>query len=183
VLHGEALCGLGRNRKLQLRHAEALACYEQALPLVRGTRTRYVEAVVEANLSQLNARLGRHQDALDHAERELVLHQDTGDTVGEAYALHDLATAWQGLGDYDTAAAFGERAVAIFRLAAATERYLAAALETTAESLVGRGDLTRATACLEEAAAILEELGDSRADAIQRRALVLNSSATAGAPA
>jgi tetratricopeptide (TPR) repeat protein len=175
VLHGEALCGLGRNRKLQQRHAEALACYEQALPLVRGTRTGYVEAVVEANLSQLSARLGRHRDALRHAERELVLHRDAGDTVGEAYALHDLATARQGLGDHDTAAALGERAVAIFRTAVATDGYLALALETTAESLVRLGDLPRATAHLEEAATILEESGDPRADAVRQQAHDLES--------
>lgn len=170
VLHGEALCGLGRNRKLQLRHAEAIACYEQALPLVRGTCAPYVEAVVEANLSQLNARLGRNRDALCHAERELELHRDAGDTVGEGYALHDLATAWQALGNHETAAALGDHAVAIFRSAAGTEHYLATALETTANSLVRYGDVTRAAAYLDEATTILQELGDPHAEAMQRRA-------------
>jgi hypothetical protein len=51
LLGSEALCGMGRNRKLQHRYTEAQRYYQQALPLVRGAGSRYVEAVVECNLS------------------------------------------------------------------------------------------------------------------------------------
>lgn len=47
-LRGFALCGLGRNQKLQHRDAEAMTFYSMALPLVRGVGTGYVEAIVEA---------------------------------------------------------------------------------------------------------------------------------------
>lgn len=176
VLRGHALCGLGRNRKLQHGYAEALNYYTMALPLVHGVGTGYVEAVVEANLSQLNARLGRHHDALHHAERELVLHRDGGDAVAQAYALHDLATAHQGLGDHVTAVALADRAVIVFRAAAGTERYLASALETRAESLVCLGDIPQARQCLDEAAAVLDGVHDPRAEAMRQRVAALRSS-------
>jgi len=169
VLRGEALCGLGRNYKLQRRDEEALACYRQALPLVRGTRTGYVEAVVESNLSQLCLRLGLPDDAVQHAGQELRLRRDAGDAVGEAYATHNLAAAWQELGDHDTAARLGERAIELFRSTAGVERYLATALETTAEALVGLDALGQAVTYLHEAAAILADADDPRTDVLRRR--------------
>ncbi|WP_368660816.1 tetratricopeptide repeat protein [Amycolatopsis sp. Hca4] len=66
-----------------------MACYRQALRLVRGTRTGYVES----NLSWLCLRLGRPDDAVRHAERELRLRRTAGDAVGEAYATQNLAAA------------------------------------------------------------------------------------------
>jgi tetratricopeptide (TPR) repeat protein len=177
VLCGEALCGLGRNYKLQRRDEEALACYQRALPLVRGTRTGYVEAVVESNLSQLCLRLGLLDDAVRHAERGLRLRQDAADTVGEAYATHDLAAAWQQRGRHSTAARLGERAVELLRGTAGVERYLAAALETTAEALVGLDAPAQAVQYLDEAAAILVDIDDPRADVLRRRAQELRQPA------
>ncbi|MET8089939.1 tetratricopeptide repeat protein [Micromonospora sp. NPDC005220] len=176
VLRGEALCGLGRNYKLQRRYEEALVCYQQALPLVRGTRTGYVEAVVESNLSQLCIQLGLLKDAVRHAERELRLRRHSGDVVGEAYAMHGLATAWQKLGDHAAAARLGERAVEIFRSAAGVERYLASALETTAEALICLDAPERAAMYLHEAAAILADTDDPRANDLRLRACGLRRS-------
>jgi tetratricopeptide (TPR) repeat protein len=160
---------MGRNHKLQQQYTDALAYYQQALPLVRGTRTGYVEAIVEANLSQINARLGRYHDALHHAESELALRQGSGDPVGEGYAMHDLAVAWQGLGDHDKAIVFGECAIATYRSAAATERYLAHALETMAESFEHTGNRAKAVAYLAEAVSILTESGDPHVTVLRRR--------------
>lgn len=176
VLRGEALCGLGRNYKLQRRYEEALVCYRRALPLVRGTRTGYVEAVVESNLSQLCLRQGLPDDAVRHAERELRLRRDAGDAVGEAYATHNLAAAWHEQGDHDTAARLGNRAIELFRAMAGVERYLAAALETTAEALVGLDAREEAVTYLHEAAAILVDTDDPRADVVRRRARELRQS-------
>ncbi|QKV80625.1 NB-ARC domain-containing protein [Amycolatopsis sp. Hca4] len=151
ALRGEVLCGLGRNLKLQRRYAAAQACYEQALPLVRGVGTRYVEAVVECNLSQLSGFLGQHDRALAHAERELALRQEQGEPRGEGYAWHDLAVARQGLGWHEVAAEAGERSIAAYRAAVGADEYLARALETTAISLRHTGEHARAAEYLAEA--------------------------------
>jgi tetratricopeptide (TPR) repeat protein len=179
VLRGEALCGLGRNYKLQRRYEDALVCYRRALPLVRGTRTGYVEAVVESNLSQLCLRRGLPDDAVRHAERELGLRRDAGDAVGEAYATHNLAAAWHGQGDHDSAVRLGKRAIELFRAMAGVERYLAAALETTAEALVGLDAVEEAAEYLHEAVAILVDTGDPHADVVRLRERELRQSLVA----
>ncbi|MFE2750529.1 ATP-binding protein [Actinosynnema sp. NPDC059335] len=164
---GRALCGLGRSRKLQGQLEEAREVYLRALDLVRGSG--HVEAVVEANLSQISAGLGRYVEALDHARRELELRRGGADPAAEGYALHDVAAAYQGLGDDGAAVEFGERAIDVYRTTAATEGYLATALETVALSYERRGSDAAARRCLVEAAAILTELGDPRADLVRRR--------------
>ncbi|MEU4249008.1 SEFIR domain-containing protein [Amycolatopsis sp. NPDC026612] len=169
AMRAEALCGMGRNRKLQHRYAEAQWYYQQALPLTRDCGGGRVEAVVECNLGQLSARLGRPGDALGHAERELALRQECGDVMGEAYALHNMVIAEQGLGDHHTAIALGHRAQLLYRATAATERFLADVLETTAISLDCTGDRETARRCLREAARIRDEHGDPRADFLSKR--------------
>jgi hypothetical protein len=158
-LYCEALCGKGRNRKLQHRDAEARLYYQQALPLVRATGNRHIEAVVECNLSQISTRLGHHQDALAHARRELVIRRECGDLVGEAYALHNMAVAEQGLGNHLMAIDLGEQACALFRATTATEQFLTEVLETMAISLENNGEHARAGECRLEARTILAELG------------------------
>ncbi len=162
ALRAEALCGMGRNRKLQHRDAEARCYYRQALSLVRNCDGGRVEAVIECNLGQLSARLGRHREALDHAERELALRRECGDVVGEAYALHNMAIAKQGLGDHHAAIALGDRAQLLYRATAATEQFLADVLETTAVSLARTGDREAARRYHREAATIRDERGDPR---------------------
>lgn len=162
---GKALCGLGRNLKLQGRLDEAWQLYARALRLVRGSG--HVEAVVEANLSQISAGLGRHAEALDHALRELDLRGGGADPAAEGYALHDVAVAHQGMGDDRAAVEFGERAISVFRNTAATEGYLARTLETVALSYEHLGSGAAARRCLLEAAGILAELGDPRADLLR----------------
>ncbi|MGW0846933.1 ATP-binding protein [Streptomyces sp. NPDC002787] len=167
-LLGTALCGLGRSRKLQNRLDEAWDHYLRALPLVRGDRR--AEAVVACNLSQIGVGLGRYREALEHARRELELRLGDGDVVGEGYALHDMAVAHQALGEDRSAVEFAERAIALFRGAVASERYLAHALETAALSHARTASRGRASRCRQEAAAILARLGDPRADALREAA-------------
>ncbi|MEU6804735.1 ATP-binding protein [Streptomyces neyagawaensis] len=165
LLLGMALCGLGRSRKLQNRLDEAWDHFLRALPLVRGDRR--AEAVVACNLSQIGVGLGRCREALEHARRELELRLGEGDVVGEGYALHDMAVAHQALGEDRSAVECAERAIALFRGAVASERYLAHALETAALSHARTGSRGRASRCRQEAAAILAQLGDLRAGALR----------------
>lgn len=167
-LVGEALCGLGRNRKLQRRFGAARQYYHEALPLVRGDE--HVEAVVASNLSQISAKLGQYDEALKHAKRALELRRRLDDPAGEGYALHDLAVACLGRGDDQAAVDAGEQAVAIHRETAATEQYLADALETLGFSYARCGLVVEAQRSMSEAASILVGLGDSRADAVEAMA-------------
>jgi tetratricopeptide (TPR) repeat protein len=141
--------------------AEAHDYFLRALPLVKGSG--HVEAVVESNLSQICAAASQHAGALEHANRELELRSDCGDPAGEGYALHDVAVAHQGLANHRAAMEFGERAIALFRTAVATERYLADALETVARSHCQLGAESQASRYLVEAAAIRAELGSGQA--------------------
>jgi hypothetical protein len=125
---------------------------------------------VECNLGQISARFGQHRDALCHAQRELALRRECGDVVGEAYALHNMAVAEQGLRDHHAAIELGERAQALYRATAATEQFLADVLETMAVSLEHTGDRVNARRCLREAAAILCERDDPRAESLLERA-------------
>jgi tetratricopeptide (TPR) repeat protein len=165
----EAWCGLGRGRKLQRRYADAWDCYQQALPLVRGSHDELAEAVVECNLSQICARLGRFRDARGHAAREWELRRSAKDEVGAAYALWDLAVAWQGLDNHVTAIEIGKRAMEMYRELGVTDEFLALALLTTAISYEFVGQATEAVRCLLEAESILADLGDPRISVVRNR--------------
>lgn len=151
------------------RDAEARLYYLEALPLVRGPGSEHIEAVVECNLSQISARLGQHRDALVHARWELALRREWGDLVGEAYALHDMAVAEQGLGNHNAAIEFGERARALYRTTVGTEQFVADVHETLAISLNYTGDHLRARRYLREAVTILSLRGDPHAESLLER--------------
>ncbi|MBB5959562.1 tetratricopeptide (TPR) repeat protein [Saccharothrix tamanrassetensis] len=168
VRHREALTGLGRNRKLQHRYAEAWDCYQQALAPAREAGV-FAEAIVQCNLSQISVGLGKFGQALRHAERELELRRLVGSAHGEAYALHDVAVAWQGLRDHGRAVEFCREAVARYRELPATERDLAVVLTTLAKSLEQQGDPVGAGGSLSEAVAIFTALGDPQAEVVRRR--------------
>lgn len=167
--YAEALCGLGRNCLLQKRYAEALDYYSAALPLARETGRPRAEAVIESNLSEIRANLGRYQQALEHAERGLTLRRQVGDTMGEAVALFDAAVAWQGLDRHDTAIELCRESIALYRRLGDSGGELVRPLEAIATSLEHVGDLEQAAQHVREAAAILTDSGDQRADALQQR--------------
>ncbi|MEQ0559923.1 tetratricopeptide repeat protein [Amycolatopsis sp. NEAU-NG30] len=169
-----ALVGLGQLRFLQERYPEARDFYLRALPPARQAGGR-PEAVVECNLSRISVRLGEFGQALAHAQRELALRRETDDRVGEAYALCDVAVAWQGLGDHDTAIEHANQAIALYRTLAGTEALLAEALETVAVSLERTGNAPAAVERLTEAGALLENLDADRAETLRARARDLTS--------
>ncbi len=181
VRHREALTGLGRNLKLQRRYQESWDYYQQALPLARDAGV-FAEAIVECNLSQLSAGLKRFEQALRHAERELELRRLVGSPHGEAYALYDVAVAWQGLAEHVRAVDCCERAVALYRELPGTEQDLAAVLTVLATSRERLDDLPGAVDALREAVDIRTGLGDPEADVLRRRlgAVVARSTAQDG---
>jgi hypothetical protein len=56
--------------------------------------------VVCTNLSLIASRQGWRRDALDHAERGLDVRRTIGAATGIGYALHDVASARQQLGQH-----------------------------------------------------------------------------------
>lgn len=166
----KALCGLGSiDRDLQ-RYAEAWDYYQAALPLAQATGDPLAEAVVVCNLSQISAAVGRFDSALTYAERELELRTEVGVALGVAYAQHDVAVARQGMGEHAVAVELCERAAAIYAEQEGMQAEWAGILETLAASLVYIGQTVRAVDCLREAAAVLADLGEPRAEEVRRRA-------------
>ncbi|MCO1578074.1 tetratricopeptide repeat protein [Crossiella sp. SN42] len=169
----EALCALGLIRRSQERLPEARAYYTAALPLAQTAGKASAEAVVVCNLSQIAAEEGDFDTALAHAETELALRREVGAPNGIAYALHDIAVAHQGRGDHDTAIELCHRGLAQYRELAGTESSQAMILETLAASLIRHGRQEEAVRALGEAAVILTELDESRAEQLHRRAAEL----------
>ncbi|PSL53295.1 putative ATPase [Saccharothrix carnea] len=169
ALYGKALSGLGLGRVRQQRFADAEPYYRRALPLVRGLPSGYYEAIVHANLARITTRLGRHREALDHAERELALRRTAGVPDGVAFALHNVARARQGLGEDQAAIDLCRQALALYLAEAGNDLYVAATLETLATSLRQVGDHEGAVRCLIEAVTVLTDLGDPHADVLRGR--------------
>ncbi|MGW4116927.1 tetratricopeptide repeat protein, partial [Actinosynnema sp. NPDC004786] len=168
-LYGRALACLGHNRVLQQRFTDAEPYYRRALPLVRGLPSIYFEANAHGNLALITTRLGRHREALDHAERELVLRRTIGVTEGVAYALHNVAAARQGLEQHQAAIDLCQQALALFRTEAGDEGFVATTLQTLATSLQRVGEHDSAARCLAEAVTILTDLDDPHADLLRGR--------------
>ncbi|WP_344800843.1 tetratricopeptide repeat protein, partial [Actinokineospora diospyrosa] len=155
ILRGEALCALGRTAVLQERHADAEPYYRQALPLLRDVRGGSVEAAVHANLSVITTKLGRHAEALDHAEHELAFRLALGSPPGVAHARHNIAVALQGLGDHQRALDLCREVEACYRVSAGWDQELAEVLMTMTRLHYHLHHRDEAVRCFSEAADIL----------------------------
>ncbi|NUT53573.1 MAG: tetratricopeptide repeat protein [Saccharothrix sp.] len=172
----EAMDGLGANLRDQGRYADAWECYQVAMELARESGSEAAEAIAMCTLSQTSVGLGLFEQALDYAEQELVLRRRVGVPIGVAYAMHDVAVARQGLGEHDTAIALCEQTIATYIEYGGAEAERAEALETLATSLVSTGRIERAVERLREAAVILTDRDDPRAEHVRQRADALASS-------
>src|SRR5207248_11664169 len=115
-------------------------------------------------------RQGRYEQALDHADRELVLRRRAGDISGEVRALCDAALAWQELGHHDTTIALCQNAIAIYQeVGKIAGEAIALPLETIATSLERTGDLAGAVDYLRDAAAALDALDHPRGHVVRDR--------------
>lgn len=172
----DAVDGLGANLRDQGRYAEAWEHYQVAAELARESGSVVAEAIALCTLSQTSVGLGRFEEALDYAEQELVLRRRVGVPFGVAFAQHDVAVARQGLGEHDTAIALCEQAIATYIEYGGAEAERADALETLATSLASTGRIERAVEHLRQAAAILTDAGDPRAEQVRQRVDALASS-------
>lgn len=163
------LSGLGRIRRDQGRLQEAREFYQRSTMLAREAGLLRLEAVGLCNLSWICVRLGECEQALEHAERGLVLRRQAGDLIGEAGALCDAALAWQGLGRHDTAIRLCREAVTSYHGLNYSSGDLADTLIVMADSQEHLGDLPAAVQSLQEAATVLTDLHDSRAEHTRTR--------------
>jgi tetratricopeptide (TPR) repeat protein len=60
--------------------------------------------------------MGRPAAAIDHIGQALELYRATGNRSGEAYALNGLAWSHAQLDEFETALAFGQRALAVLQV-------------------------------------------------------------------
>lgn len=172
------LCGLGRIRLRANRLDAAREYYLRALAPARRVSGTRPAAVVHANLSQICTRLGQFDQALEHAERELLLRRQDGRPTGEATALLDAARAWLGLGDHERAVRLCQEACAVFRAAGDVGGDMVKAILTLAEAQESSGDDHGAAASLHEAVAALKRLDDPLTQQTRNRLAALESRIT-----
>lgn len=100
-LEAAVLNGLARLHLDQRGYAKAKEFLQLALPLSPGAQRGRIEALIEGNLSIACTGLDQYEQALQHAERGLVLRRQSGDRSGEAVAWHHMALAKQRMGDHE----------------------------------------------------------------------------------
>lgn len=174
----EAWGGLGYSRMAERRYDEAWECYERVIALARAAGSARAEAIAECNLGKICLQLGRYRDALQHADRELMLRHEVGDETGAASALHSAAVAWQRLGEHATAIDLGNRAADLYRMRGFSDHYVARTLELLATSLCHVGQWEQARQALREATGILVALDDPQAEVLTKRLLDLEAKHT-----
>ncbi len=94
---------------------QAIALYEQALPLFRARGDRKTEGVVLDSLGWANDVSGDKRAALRLYEASLVARRETGDRDGELLTLQGIGIVYHYLGDYAKAVESNEAALALAR--------------------------------------------------------------------
>lgn len=154
-----AFIGLGGVHLNQGRWQRARHCYQQALPLARAHGQVRTQAVIEGNLATIAIRLGEHEQALAHIDRERELRYQAGDQVGYAHSFYRAATAHLAQEHYASALELAEQALIGYRDLHGTEMLVAPTLELAATCLENAGDLAHAADYLQGAATLYADLG------------------------
>ncbi len=94
---------------------QALAFYEQALPLRRQVGDKAGEATTLNNIGGVHSALGDKTQALAFYEQALPLRRQVGDKAGEATTLNNIGLVHDALGDKAQALAFYEQALPLRR--------------------------------------------------------------------
>ncbi|MEK6334321.1 MAG: CHAT domain-containing protein [Acidobacteriota bacterium] len=95
-------------------YREALANYNQALPIVRDARDRRGEIETLNEIGYAYVGLGENQKAMDSCNQALELSQAAGERRGEARALNNLGEASYGQGKLQQSFEFYQRALPIY---------------------------------------------------------------------
>lgn len=96
---------------------KAIAKYEEAISLWRGTSDRQFEGLALNNLAQVYYTLGDRRKALDLFGQALSIMQAAGERLGEATTLSNIAAVYQDLGEKAMALEYFNRALPLRRAA------------------------------------------------------------------
>ena len=148
---GSVYSTLGDNR-------QALAFYEQALPLKRQMNDKRGEATTLHSIGLVYSTLGDNRQALAFYEQTLPLRRQMNDKRGEAATLHNIGLVYSALGENRQALAFYEQALLLRRQVG--DRWGESVTRfNIAMAAAALGDLAHAEAELEEVIAIDEAVG------------------------
>ncbi len=136
---------------------QAIAKWEEALPLYRAVGDKLGEAVTLLGIGRVYDALGEKQKALEFYNQSLPLRRATGDKAGEATTLNNIGLVYDALGEKQKALEFYNQSLPLSRATGdksgeATTLYNFAYLERN------RGNLNEAFTQMKAAIEIIEKL-------------------------
>jgi tetratricopeptide (TPR) repeat protein len=97
---------------------QAIAKWEEALPLYRATGDKATEAVTLTSIGAVYDSLGEKQKALDYYNQSLSLSRATGDKATEAATLTGIGAVYSALGEKQKALDFYNQSLSLSRATA-----------------------------------------------------------------
>ncbi len=143
---------------------QALAHFEQALPLYRQVGDQEGEATTLNNIGMVYVALGHQQQALAYLGQALPLRRQAGDRGGEATTLNNIGAAYNALGDKQQALAYYEQALPI-RRQMGDRVGEATTLNNIGQVYADLGDKQQALVYCEQALPLFRQVGDRRSEA------------------
>jgi DNA-binding SARP family transcriptional activator len=152
---------------------EAFELTNRALAASREFGDRWSEAWALSHLGSYCRVLGRYQESVADFDRALRLFVDMEDRAGAIKVYRELGEAHRHFGRFDRAADCFRGAVRLYRESGGRPGE-AWSLHELASVLHEDGNLAEARQSWEQSLAILEQVGDHRADHVRRRLTALN---------
>ncbi len=95
---------------------QAIAKWEEALPLFRAVGDRRSESVTLNNIGLVYSDLGQKQKALEFYNQSLPLRREVGDKTGEAVTLNNIGAVYSNLGEKQKALEFYNQSLPLRRV-------------------------------------------------------------------
>jgi tetratricopeptide (TPR) repeat protein len=150
-----------------LRPAEQLTQFENALATARATSDRYAEGRALAGLGLAKSALGDERAAILYYKQWLTIATELGDRPGESQALLNMGHAHYQLGDARSALRCYAQSLVMFR-DAGERRTEGVVLNHLGDVYASLGDTRRALDSYAESLAIMQEIADQHLEAIVR---------------
>jgi tetratricopeptide (TPR) repeat protein len=163
-LHASVLNNLANVHQRMGQAQQALAYYEQALPILRELKDRAGEAATLNNLALVYQGIGQPQRALALYAQVLLIRRELKDRAGEAITLSNQALVYQGIGQLQRALALYAQALPVLR-EVGDRAGEAVTLNNLAGVYQGIGQLQRALELYTQALPIRREVGDRAGEA------------------
>ena len=135
----------------------------------QGRRHWWTQGNLENGVGWLYAHLGQYDQALNHCQRSLGLHRESGNRGGTADTLDSMGFIYRSLGDFNQAKAYYRQAIDGYRELGVPFGQ-GNSLNGFGDVLVAEGDHHGAREAYLAAAAILDTLPHPLADEVPRQA-------------